>query len=64
MDRRTFLLSSLVAPFFFKAGGSVMAAVTYNASDASITMNFADDPNAPLMSQEGYVTDMEVYFLD
>ena len=50
MDRRTFLLSSLVAPFFFKAGGSVMAAVTYNASDASITMNFADDPNAPAMT--------------
>ncbi len=50
MDRRTFLFSSLAAPFLFKSGKAVMAAVTYNASDASITMNFADDPNAPAMT--------------
>ena len=50
MDRRSFLLSGLAVPFLFKSGKTVMAAATYNASDASITMNFADDPNAPAMT--------------
>ena len=47
MDRRTFLSLGLATPFALKAGGSVMAAVDYDAKDATITMNFAKDPRNP-----------------
>lgn len=47
MDRRSFLVSSFLAPIALKAGGSVMASISYDSSDATTTLNFAADPNSP-----------------
>lgn len=49
MDRRNFLLSLFAAPLALKAGGSALAAVAYDPADATMTANFAADPDAPKM---------------